>query len=116
VSSNRVQEFRRAFASCLLVLLQVNLLGVAMLHWHGELPAPAHSPQVYGCEAPSSSASECNLPCTACQIVQNGAVQPADAAQVIPSSHSTPLARLLAPSFYRSEFSAISYGRAPPLV
>ena len=114
MSHNWTRQFRCAFASYLLVLLQVHLLGVAMLHWHGETMAPGHGLWVSACDVQTPSTSDSNLPCTACLIVQNGAAQPATAAQVLPSSSSVPLVRLMTPSDYRSEFSAMSYGRAPP--
>jgi hypothetical protein len=98
------------------VLLQLHLLGVAILHRHGETPAVWHGIWVSGCEVQPFPTSDCNLPCTACLIVQNGAVQPARAAQVLPPSNSVPLVRRMTPSHYRSELPAMSYGRAPPLV
>ena len=112
---NLLLQFRRAFASYLLVLLQVHLLGIAMLHWHIELPAPGHGLRVDNSAVQPAPASEGNLPCTACQIVQNGAARPALVAQVLPSSKSVPLIALMASSIYYSEFSAMSYGRAPPV-
>jgi hypothetical protein len=108
-------QFRRALASFLLVLLQVHLLGIAMLHWHGETPTLGHGLRVDNSAVQPSPASEGNLPCTACQIVQNGAARPALVAQVLPSSKSVPLIRLTVSSIYHSEFSAMSYGRAPPV-
>ncbi|MGD1102130.1 MAG: hypothetical protein ABSA59_08685 [Terriglobia bacterium] len=93
MARNWTHQLRRAFASYLLVLLQVHLLGAAMLHRHGETTGLCHGLWVSGCEVPASPTSESNLLCTVCQIVQNGAVQPASAAQVLPPSISVPLVR-----------------------
>ena len=113
---NLYYQFRRAFASYLLVILQVHLLGVAMLHWHGEVPTLQHGLRVENSALQQSPASDCSVPCTACQIVQSGAARAATVAQIIPSSNSVPLVRSNTPSIYHSEFSAMSYGRAPPLI
>jgi hypothetical protein len=107
-------SFRRSPAAYLLVFLQVHLLGVAMLHWHGESPAFGHGARVDR-GAAQTSTGECSIPCPACQIVQNGAARPATVAQPIPSSNAVPLDRVNAPSAYYTEFSAMSYGRAPPI-
>jgi hypothetical protein len=115
VPRNWTTKFRRAFTPCLLAVLQVNLLGIAILHQHGETISQSHAPYVSGCEVPTSPFADGNLFCTVCQIVQHGAVQPANAAQVIPLSTSVQLVRSVAPSHYHSEFPAMSYGRAPPL-
>jgi hypothetical protein len=115
VRRNRTYQFRRTLAPCLLVLLQVHLLGVAMLHRHGETTALRHGLWVAGCEVQPSPASDSNLLCAACQIVQNSAAQPASAAQVLASPTSVPLVRRMTPSNYRSELPAMGYGRAPPL-
>jgi hypothetical protein len=116
VPSNWTRQLQLAFPSYLLVLLQLHLLGMAMLHQHGETTAPWHGLWISACEAQPASTSDSNLLCTVCQIVQNSAVQPAVAAQVLPPSTSVPLVRLMTPSNYRSELPAMSYGRAPPLV
>jgi len=87
-----------------------------MLHRHGETLPLRHGLWVAGWEVQPSSTADSNLLCTACQIVQAGAVQPARAAQILPSSITVPLLRRLTTSNYRSEFPAMSYGRAPPLV
>ena len=113
---NLTRQFRRHLASYLLVFLQVNLMGVAILHWHGEVTAPGHGVWVSEHEVQPASTSDSNLLCTACQIVHNGAAQPASAAQVLPSSTSAPMVRLMTPSNYRAELPATNYGRAPPLV
>ena len=112
---NVLYPFRRALASYLLVLLQVHLLGIAMLHWHGESLMPGHGLRVDNSAVQPVPASESNLPCTACQIVQSGAARAATVAQVLPSSNSVPLVRLNTPSIYHLEFSAMSHGRAPPV-
>jgi hypothetical protein len=116
VARNRIPQIRRAFAPYLLVLLQAHLLVVAMLHQHGETTASRHSLCVSSHEVQTSPESKNNLLCTVCQIVHNGAVQPASAAQILPPSISLPLLRRMAPSHYRAELPALSYGRAPPLV
>jgi hypothetical protein len=108
-------QIPRVLASCLLVFLQVNLLGVAMLHWHGEMPAPQHGQRVDNRATQSSPTSDGNLPCTVCQIVQSGAAQTGHVVQVLPSSNSVPLIRLTTPIIYHLEFLAMSYGRAPPI-
>ena len=113
--SNWTHQLRRAFAPYLLVLLQMHLLGVAMLHRHGETTALCHVLRVSVCDIQSSPGVDSNLLCTVCQIVQSGAAQPAGAAQVLPSPTSVPLLRLVAPSNYRSELPAMSYGRCRPL-
>jgi hypothetical protein len=100
----------------LLVILQAHLLVAAVLHQHGGTTAPHHSLCVSGYEVQPSSDSKGNLLCTVCQIVHNGAVQPASAAQILPPSNSLPLLRRMAPSHYRAELPALSYGRAPPLL
>jgi hypothetical protein len=87
-----------------------------MLHWHGETVAPWHGLRVSGCEAQPSPPTDSNLLCTACQIVQSSAVQPAIVVQVLPSSISVALVGRMTPIHYRSELPAMSYGRAPPLV
>jgi len=87
-----------------------------MLHWHGETMAPDHGIEVRSGATQSSPTSDSTIPCTACQIVQSGAAQPAYAIQVLPSSNSVALVRFITPSDYRSDFPAMSYGRAPPLV
>jgi hypothetical protein len=115
VLRNVFYKARRTFASSLLVLLQVHLLGIAMLHWHADPLTPEHGLRVDNSAVQPSPASEGNMPCTACQIVQNGAARPALVAQVLPLSTSVPLIRLTASSIYHSEFSAMSYGRAPPV-
>jgi hypothetical protein len=79
------------------------------------MPAPHHGMQVGHYADQSSSTSDGKLPCTACQIVQNGAARAATVAQVLPSSNSVPLVRLNSPSIYHLEFPAMSYGRAPPI-
>jgi hypothetical protein len=93
----------------------MQLLGAAMLHRHGETSALEHGLSVSTCEAQPSGTADGNLLCTVCLIVHNGAVQPANAAQVLPPSISIALLRRLAPSSYRSELPAMNYGRAPPL-
>lgn len=85
-----------------------------MLHWHGEPPTSDQGPQVER-GAVQSTATDCSIPCLACQIVQNGAARPATVAQALPSTNSVPLDRVKIPSIYHSEFSAMSYGRAPPV-
>lgn len=87
-----------------------------MLHRHGETTGVRYGLWASVCEVPSSPTSESNLLCTVCQIVQNGAVQPASAAQILPPSISVPLLPRMTPSDYRPELPAMSYGRAPPLV
>jgi len=87
-----------------------------MLHRHGETTVLSHGLWVSGCEVQPPPTSDRNLLCTVCQIVQNGAVQPATAPQVLPPSISVPLLPRVAPSNYRSELPVMSYGRAPPLV
>jgi len=87
-----------------------------MLHRHGETLPVCHGLWATGGEVQPASTADSNLLCTACQIVQAGAVQPASAAQIIPSSVSVPLLRRATLSNYRSDFPAMSYGRAPPLV
>ncbi len=116
VPRNWIRQARPTFASYVLVFLQVHLLGVAMLHRHGETMSPWHGLWVSGCEVQPSPASDGSLLCSACQIVHNGAAQPASALQVLPSSISVPLVFRLTTSNYRSELPAMSYGRAPPLV
>lgn len=111
-----IHQFRRAFASCLTVRLQVHLLGAAMLHRHGEMPARWIDLRISGCDMPPSPFSDGNPPCTACQIVHNGAVQPGGATQALPSPASIPLVRLITTSFYHSEQPATSLGRASPFV
>ena len=86
-----------------------------MLHWHGESPMPGHGLRIYNSQAQSLPASDCSIPCPACQIVQNAAARPAHVAQIIPTSSSVPLVRLKTPSIYHSEFLAMSHGRAPPI-
>ena len=113
---NWAGQFRRAFASYVLVLLQVHLLGIAMLHQHDEAAASWHGLWVSGCEVQSSPAADSNILCTACQIVQHSAVQPGNAAQALPSSASVPLLRHMTPSNYRSELPVMNHGRAPPIV
>lgn len=110
-----LHQIPRVLSSYLLVLLQVNLLGVAMLHSHGEMPTPQRGQRVDNRVTQSSPTSDGNLPCTVCQIVQSGAAQAGHAAQVVPSSNSVPLVRLTTPSTYHLEFLAMSYGRAPPI-
>ena len=103
--------------SYLLVFLQMHLLGIAMLHRHGEMPAPwQHVISVSACEVQSPATSDSNLLCTACQIVQHSAAQPGSAAEALPSLASIPLVRRMVPSSYRSELPAMNHGRAPPLV
>jgi hypothetical protein len=116
VPRNWTAKVRRVVACYLLVLLQVHLLGVAMLHWHGGKIAPSHAPRVSASNAQPTPESDSNLLCTACLIVHNGAVQPASAAQVLPTSASVALIRRIAPNHYRAESPAMSFGRAPPLV
>jgi hypothetical protein len=116
VAGDRTSRIRRAFAPFLLVILQAHLLVVAMLHQHGETTAPRHSLCVSANEVQPSPDSKSNLLCTVCQIVHNGAVQRASAAQILPPSNSLLLLRRLATSHYRSELPALSYGRAPPLL
>jgi len=79
------------------------------------MPTPQHGAQVGQCADQSSPTSDGKLPCTVCQIVQNGAARAATVAQVLPSSNSVPLVRLNSPSIYHMEFPAMSYGRAPPV-
>lgn len=106
---------RRSAASYLLVILQVHLLGVAMLHWHGESNAPSHSLWAQGCDASAPASSDCSIPCPACQIVQTSSVQPASAAQVLPPENSVLLIRCMAPNDHSSDLPVMSYGRAPPV-
>jgi len=87
-----------------------------MVHRHGETTELRHGLRVFGFEVPSSPTSEGNLLCTVCQIVQNGAVQPANAAPILPPSISVPLLLRITPSDCRSDLPAMNYGRAPPLV
>ncbi len=96
--------------------MQANLLVVAILHQHGETIALRQDLSVSGYEVQPSPDSKGNLLCTVCQIVHNGAVQPASAAQILPPSISLPLLRRRAPSHYRTELPALNYGRAPPLL
>ena len=110
-----VKSIRRLFASSLLVLLQLHLLGVATLHQHGETPTLRQAPAITQSDVQSSTAGDSNLLCTACQIVHNGAAQPGSAAQVLPASTTITLVRRMTPNHYRSELPAMSYGRAPPL-
>jgi hypothetical protein len=98
------------------VFLQVHFLGVAMLHRHGEMPVLRHGLRVAGIEVQPSPASDSNPLCTVCQIVQNGAAQPARAVQILPPSISIPLPPRAAATNYRSVLPVMSYGRAPPLV
>ena len=84
VARNRTTQIRRAFAPYLLVILQANLLVVAILHQHGETIALRQGLCVSGHEVQPSPDSKGNLLCTVCQIVHNGAVQPASAAQILP--------------------------------
>jgi len=114
VVRNRTLKIRRTFAPFLLVILQANLLVVAMLHQHGETIALRHGLCVSGHEVQPSPDSKGNLLCTVCQIVHNGAVQAASAAQILPPTNSLPVLRRMAPSHYRAELPALSYGRAPP--
>jgi len=87
-----------------------------MLHRHGETLPVFHGLWATGSEVQPSSTADSNLLCTACQIVQNGALQPASVAQILPSSISVPLLRRMTSSNYRSELPVMSYGRAPPLI
>ena len=112
---NPTRSSRKALAAYLLVLLQVNLLGVAMLHRHSEAVVPGHGLWVLGSETHPSPTSESGVPCAVCQIVHSSAVQPAPAAQIRPPATMVPLVRRLVPSDYCSVLLTINYGRAPPL-
>ena len=115
MSRRMTRQFRRAVTGYLLVVLQVHLLGVAMLHWHGERAAPCHGQWFCGCKVPPTPVADSNLLCTACQIVQHSAVQPASAARVLLSLTSALLPLRLATHSYHSELPAMNHGRAPPL-
>ena len=106
---------RKAWASCLLVFLQLHLLGVAMLHRHGEAVGPSSGLCVQGRETQPSSTSESGIPCAVCQIVHSGAARPAPAAQILSPVILVSWVWRLAPGGYRSVLPAMSYGRAPPL-
>jgi hypothetical protein len=115
VPCNRTSKSRRIIASYLLVFLQMQLLGAAMLHQHGGLSARGRSLSVSCSDAQPRAGTDSNLLCTVCQIVQHSAVQPATSAQILPSSASVPLLRSFTAINYCSELPATNYGRAPPL-
>ena len=106
---------RRAFAPSALALLQVQLLWVTMLHRHGETVVPWSAPQVQECELPQSPGVEGGVPCTACQIVRNSALQPATDMVVLQQAASIPLPPTLTRPRYHSLRPASSFSRAPPL-
>ena len=108
---NRV---KRTVAPYALVLLQVHLFGVTMLHHHSETPIAGHAPWVQA-QVQQLPTAENGLPCTACQIVRQSAVQPATDVVVFQPAASAPLPPSLTHRFYRSLQPAISFGRAPPL-
>ena len=116
VRLNRLGDSQVVVASYLFVFLQMQLLGAAVLHRHGETMARGSGTAVAPREVPLSANSDNNFSCVVCQIVHNGAFQPATAAQVLPPSATVPLLRLLAPNDHRWDSRAMTFGRAPPLV
>jgi hypothetical protein len=106
---------RHTFASSALALLQVQFLWVTMLHRHGEMLAPWSAPQVVGCDLSQSPGVEGGVPCTACQIVRNSALQPATDMVVLQQAASVPLPPIMTRPRYHSLRPASSFSRAPPL-
>ncbi|MGO8818085.1 MAG: hypothetical protein ACLQVG_25855 [Terriglobia bacterium] len=111
---NWTTKFRRSLAPYVLMLLQLHLLGIAMLHRHGETAPVSHGLGVSGGEATAPATSDCNIPCPACQIVQTSSVQPASTAQVLPPANSVLMIRRMVPSNHCADLPVMSYGRAPP--
>ncbi len=115
MASGLIHRVNRIVTPYALVLLQVHLFGVTMLHHHGEMLTLGHTPSVQA-QVQQLPTGENGLPCTACQIVRQSAVQPATDVVVFQPAASVPLPPSLNHRFYRSLQPAIRFGRAPPLI
>jgi len=116
VAAGSIRRFGYTLAVYSLVLLQIHLAWVAILHHHGETATRGHAPWVSGCGTQPSPAAGNSLPCTACQIVRQGAAQPAGAAPVHSPALSVYFALCLTHNNYGSLQPVSIHGRAPPLV
>ena len=106
----------RAAIICCLMVLQGNLLWMAMLHQHSirAFAGGASTALSQGSSQPSPAVAT-ELTCTVCQIVRQSLALPVTGSPLLHAAASVSRLVLLRPGDYHSYQPIIVFGRAPPL-